>query len=372
MEAALRTKRRLRSGTTRVPASLPGTKCRRDRGTLSDNLISYLTTHTTQISHLLYRVHCMRTLKRSLGTKADAKARAALTAALCNRRTKPGALESVELAIKLAASDKSANYIRTNWLNNLYMWANYAREHSALLMQVLTTNPNEAFHRALKSLAKITKLTIRPKYSLAGIIDVIAQCTEQYDARAQKTAYDWKRKKLSATLEYPWLIIFPYPVQLKLLDEIRAAETLAESGNESSFSESSFCDCRFARSYWLPCRHVIHAFNLGSIEEPNWDEYAALFDELGFEIYVTRNLKEVDKEVGELARDLGAKLVTSEALDQIRTRFFEVAEYGVSLDENERDRLFKRWEDELADYTSAFIGRSFEEWFHRSDEIILF
>ena len=64
--------------------------------------------------------------------------------------------------------------------------------------------------------------------------------------------------------------------------------------------------------------------------------------------------------------------MTSEALDQIRTRFFEVAEYGSSLDEDARDRLLKRWEAELADYISAFIGRSFTEWVNRSDEVILF
>ena len=73
-----------------------------------------------------------------------------------------------------------------------------------------------------------------------------------------------------------------------------------------------------------------------------------------------------------MTRDLQAKFVTSEALDQILTRFFEVAEYAGSLDEETRDRLLKRWEAELADYTSAFIGRSFSEWFSRSDEVILF
>lgn len=38
------------------------------------------------------------------------------------------------------------------------------------------------------------------------------------------------------------------------------------------------------------------------------------------------------------------------------------AEYGALLDEDTRDRLLRRWEAELADYTSAFIGRSFSEW----------
>jgi hypothetical protein len=32
----------------------------------------------------------------------------------------------------------------------------------------------------------------------------------------------------------------------------------------------------------------------------------------------------------------------------------------------------KRWEAELADFSSAFIGRSLEEWVNRTDEVILF
>ena len=54
-------------------------------------------------------------------------------AALCNRRTKHGALESTNQAIALAASDKSANYIRRYWLPEIEKWANYTRDHSALL-----------------------------------------------------------------------------------------------------------------------------------------------------------------------------------------------------------------------------------------------
>ena len=130
-------------------------------------------------------------------------------AALCSRRTRYGALESTNQAIALAASPESADYIRNNWLPEIEKWANYARDHSPLLLQVTTTNPNEAMHRSLKALAKITKLTIRPKYSLAGIIALIAQLGTSYDARAQKAAYDWANKKLSATLEFPWLNFFP-------------------------------------------------------------------------------------------------------------------------------------------------------------------
>jgi hypothetical protein len=193
----------------------------------------------------------MRTIKRKLGAKVDAKSRAHLITALCNRRTEIGARESVNAAINAAASPEKASYIRDNWLKTLKMWANSSREHSALLLQILTTNPNEAFHRSLKALARITKLTIRPRYSLAGIISLIAQCAERYDARAQTAAYNWPKKQLSAALEHSWLSEFPYQVQLLLLDEIQASVKLAEAGADldSRLAESGKCDCRFSRSY---------------------------------------------------------------------------------------------------------------------------
>jgi hypothetical protein len=70
---------------------------------------------------------------------------------------------------------------------------------------------------------------------------------------------------------------------------------------------------------------VIYAFEaLGEIEEPNWKDLAEQFDESGFEIYINKELIEESDYVGALSRDMEAKLVTSEALDSIRTRFFEV------------------------------------------------
>jgi hypothetical protein len=66
------------------------------------------------------------------------------------------------------------------------------------------------------------------------------------------------------------------------------------------------------------------------------------------------------------------KLVTNKALEQVRTRFFKVVEVSDSLDEEACKRLLRRWEAELADYMSAFIGRLLEEWLERDDEVILF
>jgi hypothetical protein len=61
----------------------------------------------------------MRTLKRKLGTSADAKSRGHVMAALYNRRTEAGARDSVTKAIETAASPEKARYIRDNWLKAL-------------------------------------------------------------------------------------------------------------------------------------------------------------------------------------------------------------------------------------------------------------
>ena len=283
----------------------------------------------------------MRIIQRRLNTKANKKAREHLTAALCNRRTKAGATQSIEQAINAAASPNSAAYITANWSKNSEQWANYARDHSALLLQVTSTNPLESWHQAFKSHAKILKVT-KPRYSLAGTIDLISQFGHVTDSRAQKAKYDWSKKKLKMALSYPWLNHFPYPIQLLLLTEIQGADILAQNGNSTDLnSDQVTCSCLFQRSYWLPCKHVIYAFyHLRSIPEPDWLEYANLFDESGYEIYLSRDLVEVEEEsLGLESRALQAKLNTSEALDQIRSRFFEIEQFSSQLDNEERDRL---------------------------------
>ena len=236
-----------------------------------------------------------------------------------------------------------------------------------------TTNPNEAYYRSLKALAGIIKRTKMPRYSLSGICQLISQCDAKYDTRAQKQVLNWQSKKLSATLDYPWLSAFKYHVQLLLLDEIKAAAELAESGADSRLDEYGSCKCRFARAYLLPCRHVIYSFeHLGEIEEPDWPTFVELFDELGFDVYVTRALVEVEDEERPPARDVEAKHVTNEALDLVRTRFYEVVELSESLNEEARDRLLKRWEQEVIKMARDLTGASVAEWMKREDQVICF
>jgi hypothetical protein len=84
---------------------------------------------------------------------------------------------------------------------------------------------------------------------------------------------------------------------------------------------------------------------------------------------LVKAIKEKEKP---LSRDLEAKLVTNKTLESIRTRFFKVVEVSDSLDKEARNRLLRRWEAELASFSSAFIGRSVTEWLQRDDEVILF
>ena len=117
---------------------------------------------------------------------------------------------------------------------------------------------------------------------------------------------------------------------------------------------------------------ILAFYWLGLIEEPNWEEYANQFSESGFEIYSTRALVEVEDEPRVYSRDIEAKLNTSEALDQVRTRFFEVSELADQLDGEEKNRLFKRWEEEVTCFSRALIGLSLEEWVARAKDPILF
>jgi hypothetical protein len=60
-------------------------------------------------------------------------------------------------------------------------------------------------------------------------------------------------------------------------------QPISQQNHDHSLDESAgTCNCRFARCYWLLCRHVIYAYSyLGLIDEPDWP---------GFEVYSTREL----------------------------------------------------------------------------------
>ncbi len=64
--------------------------------------------------------------------------------------------------------------------------------------------------------------------------------------------------------------------------------------------------------------------------------------------------------------------MTKQALDAVRTRFYEAVELSESLNEEARDRLLKRWEQEVGKFARALIGPSVTEWLNREDQVICF
>jgi hypothetical protein len=67
-----------------------------------------------------------------------------------HKKTKIGCEELIERAIRTCPLQSSANYIKRNYSKNTEKWALHSRQHSALLLQVTTTNPLESFHSEVK------------------------------------------------------------------------------------------------------------------------------------------------------------------------------------------------------------------------------
>lgn len=89
--------------------------------------------------HLLCSVHSERTLRRRFGAPKYREVLAHMLAALHSRRTETGCIQSINAAIQILVARKDeaqAQYIENFWLDSRAQWANYARDHSPLLLQV--------------------------------------------------------------------------------------------------------------------------------------------------------------------------------------------------------------------------------------------
>jgi hypothetical protein len=81
---------------------------------------------------------------------------------------------------------------------------------------------------------------------------------------------------------------------------------------------------------------------------------------------------EVEDEERPPPRDVEAKHVTNEALNAVRTHFYEVVELTEDLDKEARDRLLKRWEQEVVKMAHALTAALVTEWMNWRDQVIAF
>lgn len=188
-----------------------------------------------------------------------------LITALKWRKTAYGARESVLAAIKAIRTEKMKQYIENEWLSTLPQWANYAREHSPLLLQVTTTNPVESWHSVLKS--KGTTKSELQRFSLEGLIKHILTIDKDYARRAEDIASSFRTRFLPLTAEFEELRVFPFPVQKLLSEEIRTTQYSFNEGEETrefiiqdeeGLSTPPVCECLFFRKWQLPCQHIWH------------------------------------------------------------------------------------------------------------------
>lgn len=149
-------------------------------------------------------------------------------AALYNRRTKIGCHESVEQAIKAAPPNKKA-YIQKEWLKTAADWANYARCHSALLLQVTDTNAVESWHSVLKLNCKAAMT----RWSLCGLVIHLANEALDCDQHAIKSEKDFRSLHFSDATYFPGPFKLPYPVQRLVIDKLKEGNLLLERKRRS-------------------------------------------------------------------------------------------------------------------------------------------
>jgi len=83
-----------------------------------------------------------------------------------------------------------------------------------------------------------------------------------------------------------------------LVNEVCAVEGWIEKGKDAPGLTFLHCNCLFFNRYLLPCRHIFHENMYGTtklLTPDAWEKFQQMFDEAGFDIYIHREL--VDLEV---------------------------------------------------------------------------
>ncbi|KAK9233853.1 hypothetical protein V1525DRAFT_392049 [Lipomyces kononenkoae] len=217
------------------------------------------------LEHLLCKVHAMRTLKRRLNTTATKRCQRHLMNALLSKTTEIGCDNEIDLAMRAAPTDRDRDYIRKEWQERKKMWAAYARHHSAILLQIDTTNCVENFHSG-KSL--------KHKYSIKGLVAHLIDIGERIMEDARRAAENFRTKHLNEAEHIPELRMFPLPTQ-KLIGEIHAMTQNGDEDIDLNDGNDVQCDCIFFRKYFLPCRHIFLANATSDIlTEAQWNYFA--------------------------------------------------------------------------------------------------
>jgi len=231
--------------------------------------------------------HCRRTLQRRL--ESFGKGYHLMLQAMY-KITRTGCEQLVHQAIARLPLEPEKTYIRRYWLGNTEKWAMWSRQHSPLLLQITSTSPVESYHAVLKRNGDAS-------FGLIGACKVTHNADRGYFDRATKVRLEFRTKSITEAKDYPFLLGFPNPVQILLLDEILGFQRRLEEGKPMPDNMGLECNCQFFRRYLLPCRHLFHCNLAGDfITDENWAAFRGMFEESGFNVYTSRMRVAIEQE----------------------------------------------------------------------------
>ncbi|RPB19860.1 hypothetical protein L211DRAFT_586270 [Terfezia boudieri ATCC MYA-4762] len=224
----------------------------------------------------------------------------------------------------------------------------FARQHSPLLLQVTTTNACEAWHRKLKTGARLSKGQAASHEIYEMILNII-DAAKDVDNRAAVAKTNFRNRKLTVcTKQYPEIGQLPVPIQKLLAVELDAVADRTVKGKEvPDFDENLRCQCKFHRQYLLPCQHIFHLdTEVKVLTTARWKTFLMMFEECGMEVYETIGTVWVEEDSERNDIEMTSRVIQVRAgCEQVQQQLYAIQESmeHLNLDNTVRSQRMEKW-----------------------------
>jgi hypothetical protein len=170
-----------------------------------------------------------------------------------------------------------------------------------------------------------------------GACHKIVELDKKKLSDSEHVAFEFRTKRISAIGIDDEILQevhkFPFPIQQMLVNEFNSVEGRIEKGKAAPGLTSLHCNCLFFHRYLLPCRHIFHEnmYGVTKLLTPDvWENFQQMFDEAGFDIYMHRELVELEvfkmTEIEKATED--RRLTVNELMERVRDTYWRVEERG--------------------------------------------
>jgi len=187
------------------------------------------------------------------------------------------------------------------------------------------------------------------KLTLLAALDLIIALDRKEEERAQAKFQTAEIKWTRPELIHPILRRFPAPLrELMIAEFVEACSRISNPRAAAHISVDNLqCDCTFAWSYLLPCKHVFIAdLRHGILTEQLWAQYLAQFEENGTAVYLQRMKVPMplrEQTEGELnAADADRVNHFTALLETIRNMFFKFVSHPSDRDREQATSVVER------------------------------